>query len=181
MPATMPKASSPDETARARDHLALGELEERRRQRDARNEDDERSDHGAQARVGDVVLHRERDDRRDARRCDERHERLDRPPVATEPPQDADEGAQHRSAGDVTRRRVENQREPDGQHGIAHDARDLAEPVVHRANLVEPLDPRRRGDDAPFGLGGESWTAAIWSRRGVAESRVVGSIVAALP
>jgi hypothetical protein len=24
-----------------------------------------------------------------------------------------------------------------------------------------------------------SWTAAIWSRRGVAESRVVGSIVAA--
>ena len=112
-------------------------------------------DHRAQTGVGDVVLHRERDDRRDAGGGEERHQRLDRPAPAAEPPEDADERAQHCRARDVARGRMEDQRDPDREHRVPEHARHVTEPVAHPPDRVEPLDAGGRCDLAPLRLARE--------------------------
>jgi len=113
---------------------------------------DERRDHRAQTGVGDVVLHRERDNRRDAGGGEERHERLDRPAPAAESPEGADERAQHRRARNVARSRVEDQRDSDGEDRVPDNARHVTEPVVHPPDRVEPLYADGRCDLAPLRL-----------------------------
>ncbi len=141
---------APDEPARPRDHLSLRELEEGGGQRNSRDEDDERRDDRAQTRVGDVVPHRERDDRRDAGGGEERHQGLDRPAPVAETPEGADERAQHCRARDVARGRMEDQRDSDGEDCVPDDARHVTEPVVHPSDRVEPLDADGRCDLPPL-------------------------------
>ena len=112
-------------------------------------------DHRAQTGVGDVVLHRERDDRRNAGRGEKRHERLDRPAPAAESPEGADERAQHCRARDVASGRMEDQRDPDGEYGVPEHARHVTEPVVHPSDRIEPLDADGRRDLAALRLARE--------------------------
>ena len=84
----------PDEAARTGDHLALGQLEHRRGQRNAGDEDDERSDHRPQAGIGDLVLDGQGGQQGDGEGGEEGHQHLERAPTTREQPQDADDGSE---------------------------------------------------------------------------------------
>ena len=146
----------PDEPARAGDHLALGQLEEGGRQRDAGNEDDERGDHRPEAGIGDVVLHGERGQRGDGEGGEEGHQHLERAPPAREQPQHADDCAEHGRRGDVAGSRTQDQRDPDRQRRVAQHARERPEAAARRPDLLEPGDAGARLDGTSLRLLGEA-------------------------
>ena len=112
---------------------------------------------------------------------DEGHQHLERAPPACEQPQHADDGAEHGGGRDVARRRTQDQRDPDRQRRVAEHARHGPK-RLRVARISSSRAIPSAGTIAPRSASSaRRWTAAIWSRRGVAESRFVGSIVAASP
>ena len=133
----------PDESARAGDHLALGKLEESRRQRDAGDEDDKRRDHRPEAGISDLVLHRQRAQRSDSEGGDERHQHFERAPAVREQPQHTDDCAEDGGSGDVAWSRTKDQRDPDRQRRVPEYGRQRPEAASRGADLLELRDAVR--------------------------------------
>ena len=170
-----------DEAARAGDHLTGGELENRGRQGGAGEEDDQRRDHGPQPRPGEVVLDGERAECGHGDGGDDGHQDLQLPLLPADGPQHPDQRAEDGCGRDVTRGRVKDQAEAQGEHGIAEDA--LGRPVAgtHVADVGELPEALGRRRPAPSAWCARWSTAAIWSSRGNGPSPDVSSTVAASP